>query len=156
MLGSWWFGGGNSPDSNYLRVANAAFPNRRLSDNTLMTPKIRIAPSCASSPGKFVISFEISQNPQGSFFSFKGGTPGGGLPIRRHSSIGPQGKHFISNFNNPKKITLVFISRTKSFRYELIATHGKSPTFFSIFNVVTINNAFSSSDILEKAVNFVK
>lgn len=52
MLGSWWFGGGNSPDSNYLRVANAAFPNRRLSDNTLMTPKIRIAPSCASSPGK--------------------------------------------------------------------------------------------------------
>ncbi|CRL00270.1 CLUMA_CG013543, isoform A [Clunio marinus] len=70
MLGSWWFGGGpSSPDSNYLRVANAAFPNRRLSDNTLMTPKIRIAPSCASSPG---------------------GTPGGGLPIRRHSSIGPQ------------------------------------------------------------------
>lgn len=54
MLGSWWFGGGpSSPDSNYLRVANAAFPNRRLSDNTLMTPKIRIAPSCASSPGKF-------------------------------------------------------------------------------------------------------
>lgn len=53
MLGSWWFGGGpSSPDSNYLRVANAAFPNRRLSDNTLMTPKIRIAPSCASSPGK--------------------------------------------------------------------------------------------------------
>lgn len=37
-----------------------------------MAPKIRIAPSCASSPG---------------------GTPGGstgGLPIRRHSSIGPQ------------------------------------------------------------------
>lgn len=34
-----------------------------------MTPKIRIAPSCASSPG---------------------GTPGSGLPIRRHSSIGPQ------------------------------------------------------------------
>ena len=51
MLGSWWFGGPSSPDSNYLRVANAAFPNRRLSDNTLMTPKIRIAPSCASSPG---------------------------------------------------------------------------------------------------------
>ncbi|XP_070509672.1 SCY1-like protein 2 [Chironomus tepperi] len=69
MLGSWWFGGPSSPDSNYLRVANAAFPNRRLSDNTLMTPKIRIAPSCASSPG---------------------GTPGGALPIRRHSSIGPQ------------------------------------------------------------------
>ncbi|XP_050090094.1 SCY1-like protein 2 isoform X6 [Anopheles aquasalis] len=68
-LGSWWFGGSpSSPDSNFLRVVNA-FPNRRLSDNTLMTPKIRIAPSCASSPG---------------------GTPGGGLPIRRHSSIGPQ------------------------------------------------------------------
>ncbi|CAG9821532.1 unnamed protein product [Phaedon cochleariae] len=55
-------------DSNFLRVVNS-FPNRRLSDNTLMTPKIRVAPSCASSPG---------------------GTPGGGLPIRRHSSIGPQ------------------------------------------------------------------
>lgn len=70
VLGGWWFGGSpSSPDSNFLRVANA-FPNRRLSDNTLMTPKIRIAPSCASSPG---------------------GTPGGGgLPIRRHSSIGPQ------------------------------------------------------------------
>ncbi|CAH1102136.1 unnamed protein product [Psylliodes chrysocephalus] len=69
MLGSWWFGGSpSSPDSNFLRVVNA-FPNRRLSDNTLMTPKIRVAPSCASSPG---------------------GTPGGGLPIRRHSSIGPQ------------------------------------------------------------------
>lgn len=51
-LGSWWFGGSpSSPDSNFLRVVNA-FPNRRLSDNTLMTPKIRIAPSCASSPGK--------------------------------------------------------------------------------------------------------
>ncbi|XP_057660574.1 SCY1-like protein 2 isoform X1 [Diorhabda carinulata] len=69
VLGSWWFGGSpSSPDSNFLRVVNA-FPNRRLSDNTLMTPKIRVAPSCASSPG---------------------GTPGGGLPIRRHSSIGPQ------------------------------------------------------------------
>ncbi|XP_055845977.1 SCY1-like protein 2 isoform X3 [Episyrphus balteatus] len=69
ILGGWWFGGSpSSPDSNFLRVSNA-FPNRRLSDNTLMTPKIRIAPSCASSPG---------------------GTPGGGLPIRRHSSIGPQ------------------------------------------------------------------
>ncbi|XP_071054060.1 SCY1-like protein 2 isoform X2 [Onthophagus taurus] len=67
--GGWWFGASpSSPDSNFLRVVNA-FPNRRLSDNTLMTPKIRIAPSCASSPG---------------------GTPGGGLPIRRHSSIGPQ------------------------------------------------------------------
>lgn len=50
-IGAWWFGNSpSSPDSNFLRVANA-FPNRRLSDNTLMTPKIRIAPSCASSPG---------------------------------------------------------------------------------------------------------
>ncbi|XP_036151117.1 SCY1-like protein 2 isoform X2 [Monomorium pharaonis] len=71
MFGGWF----NSPsanDSNYLRVVNT-FTSRRLSDNTLMTPKIRIAPSCASSPG---------------------GTPGtgggGGLPIRRHSSTGPQ------------------------------------------------------------------
>ncbi|XP_075991085.1 SCY1-like protein bma isoform X2 [Anticarsia gemmatalis] len=71
-IGQWFFGSSNSTnnDNNFLRVANA-FPNRRLSDNTLMTPKIRIAPSCASSPG---------------------GTPGGnsGLPTRRHSSIGPQ------------------------------------------------------------------
>ncbi|KAJ2954300.1 hypothetical protein O0L34_g2550 [Tuta absoluta] len=70
-IGQWFFGSNNSNhDNNFLRVANA-FPNRRLSDNTLMTPKIRIAPSCASSPG---------------------GTPGGtaGLPTRRHSSIGPQ------------------------------------------------------------------
>ncbi|XKL63551.1 hypothetical protein PGB90_005915 [Kerria lacca] len=69
--GSWWFGGSPGSDNNFLRVINA-FPNRRLSDNTLIAPKIRIAPSCASSPG---------------------GTPGGstgGLPIRRHSSIGPQ------------------------------------------------------------------
>lgn len=52
MLGGWWLGQSpSSPDSNFLRVVNA-FPNRRLSDNTLMTPKIRIAPSCASSPGQ--------------------------------------------------------------------------------------------------------
>ncbi|XP_051175555.1 SCY1-like protein 2 isoform X2 [Leptopilina boulardi] len=69
MFGSWWFGSSSSTnDNNFLRVANT-FTCRRLSDNTLMTPKIRIAPSCASSPG---------------------GTPGGGLPIRRHSSTGPQ------------------------------------------------------------------
>ncbi|CAK1588685.1 unnamed protein product [Parnassius mnemosyne] len=71
-IGQWFFGSSNSTnnDNNFLRVGSA-FPNRRLSDNTLMTPKIRIAPSCASSPG---------------------GTPGGnsGLPTRRHSSIGPQ------------------------------------------------------------------
>ncbi|XP_023289663.1 SCY1-like protein 2 [Orussus abietinus] len=69
MLGGWWFGSSSSAnDSNFLRVANT-FTSRRLSDNTLMTPKIRIAPSCTSSPG---------------------GTPSGGLPIRRHSSTGPQ------------------------------------------------------------------
>ncbi|XP_069364742.1 SCY1-like protein 2 isoform X2 [Maniola hyperantus] len=71
-IGQWFFGSNNSTadGNNFLRVTNV-FPNRRLSDNTLMTPKIRIAPSCASSPG---------------------GTPGGtsGLPTRRHSSIGPQ------------------------------------------------------------------
>ncbi|CAF4751812.1 unnamed protein product [Pieris macdunnoughi] len=71
-LGQWIFGSNNSTnnDGNFLRVTSI-LPNRRLSDNTLMTPKIRIAPSCASSPG---------------------GTSGGtaGLPSRRHSSIGPQ------------------------------------------------------------------
>ena len=55
-------------EGGFLRVSNA-FPTRRLSDNTLMTPKIHIASSCVSSPG---------------------GTPSGGLPIRRHSSTGPQ------------------------------------------------------------------
>ncbi|XP_032668175.1 SCY1-like protein 2 isoform X1 [Odontomachus brunneus] len=67
MFGGWFTSSGNN-DSNFLRVANT-FTNRRLSDNTLMTPKIRIAPSCASSPGA---------------------TPGGSLPIRRHSSTGQQ------------------------------------------------------------------
>ncbi|XP_072930488.1 SCY1-like protein 2 [Epargyreus clarus] len=74
MCFAWIFGSNNpseSSDRNYLRVSNV-FTNRRLSDNTLITPKIRVAPSCASSPG---------------------GTPGGSnsaLPTRRHSSIGPQ------------------------------------------------------------------
>ncbi|XP_050361257.1 SCY1-like protein 2 [Nymphalis io] len=71
-IGQWFFGSNNSTnnDGNFLRVASV-FPNRRLSDNTMIAPKIRIAPSCASSPG---------------------GTPGSasGLPTRRHSSIGPQ------------------------------------------------------------------
>ncbi|XP_043493375.1 SCY1-like protein 2 isoform X1 [Polistes fuscatus] len=61
-FGGWFTSTVN--DSNFLKVHNA-FTSRRLSDNTLMTPKIRVAPSCASSPG---------------------GTPGGGLPIRRHST----------------------------------------------------------------------
>lgn len=74
-------------DSTFLRVYNA-FPSRRLSDNTLMTPKIRIAPSCSSSPG---------------------GTPGGGLPIRRHSSTGPQERRG-SNVNlSPPTVSLNII-----------------------------------------------
>ncbi|KMY98799.1 SCY1-like protein 2 isoform X3 [Drosophila simulans] len=88
MLGGWWFGcSPSSPDSNFLRVGNV-FPNRRLSDNTLMTPKIRIAPSCASSPG---------------------GTPGSGLPTRRHSSIGPQERRGSTiNLSPPTKSPLLY------------------------------------------------
>ncbi|XP_017884466.1 SCY1-like protein 2 isoform X2 [Ceratina calcarata] len=62
-----WFS--STSNDNFLRVTANPFTNRRLSDNTLTTPKIRIAPSCESSPG---------------------GTPGDGLPFRRHSSIGSQ------------------------------------------------------------------
>ncbi|XP_078042515.1 SCY1-like protein bma isoform X2 [Augochlora pura] len=58
-------------DGNFLRVNNI-FTNRRLSDNTLTAPKIRVAQSCVSSPG---------------------GTPGGGVPFRRHSSTGSQDPH---------------------------------------------------------------
>ncbi|XP_033331768.1 SCY1-like protein bma isoform X2 [Megalopta genalis] len=58
-------------DGNFLRVNNI-FTNRRLSDNTLTAPKIRVAQSCVSSPG---------------------GTPGGGMPFRRHSSTGSQDPH---------------------------------------------------------------
>ncbi|XP_043286270.1 SCY1-like protein 2 isoform X2 [Venturia canescens] len=69
FFGGLWFGNSSSQnEGSFLRVSNA-FPTRRLSDNTLMTPKIQIAASCVSSPG---------------------GTPSGGLPIRRHSSTGPQ------------------------------------------------------------------
>lgn len=86
IMGGWWFGGSpSSPDSNFLRVGNA-FPNRRLSDNTLMTPKIRIAPSCASSPG---------------------GTPGSGLPIRRHSSIGPQERRNSAMNLSPPTVSII-------------------------------------------------
>ncbi|XP_039763689.1 SCY1-like protein 2 [Pararge aegeria] len=72
-LGQWFFGSNNSTQNEgnqFLQVAQV-YSNRRLSDNTMLAPKIKIAPSCASSPG---------------------GTPGGasGLPSRRHSSIGPQ------------------------------------------------------------------
>ncbi|EGI59100.1 SCY1-like protein 2 [Acromyrmex echinatior] len=88
MFGGWF----NSPsanDSNFLRVANT-FTNRRLSDNTLMTPKIRIAPSCASSPG---------------------GTPGTSLPlIRRHSSTGPQDRRGSNiNLSPPTVYTYIHI-----------------------------------------------
>ncbi|XP_076170121.1 SCY1-like protein bma isoform X2 [Ptiloglossa arizonensis] len=54
----------SSNDRNFLKVVDT-FMNRRLSDNTLMTPKIRVAQSSASSPG---------------------GTPGGVLPFRRQST----------------------------------------------------------------------
>lgn len=92
MLGGWWFGASpSSPDSNFLRVVNA-FPNRRLSDNTLMTPKIRIAPSCASSPG---------------------GTPGGGLPIRRHSSIGAQERRGSTINLSPPTVSQRFYYQSK-------------------------------------------
>ncbi|KAG8278351.1 hypothetical protein J6590_021244 [Homalodisca vitripennis] len=95
MLGGWWFGASpSSPDSNFLRVHNA-FPNRRLSDNTLMTPKIRIAPSCASSPG---------------------GTPGGGLPIRRHSSIGPQ----------ERRGSTINLSPPTGFHYSSVSREGST------------------------------
>lgn len=79
FLGSWWFGSTSSAnaDSNYLRVNNP-FTSRRLSDNTLITPKIRIGASCSSSPG---------------------GTPGSGLPIRRHSSTLPSQERRGSNTN---------------------------------------------------------
>lgn len=56
-----------------------------------MTPKIRIAPSCASSPG---------------------GTPGGtgGLPIRRHSSIGPQERRSSAiNLSPPTVSSLAYL-----------------------------------------------
>ncbi|XP_069166584.1 SCY1-like protein 2 [Procambarus clarkii] len=64
------FSGPSSPDSHLLRVQSATI-GRRLSDNELMMPpKIRIGyNSSASSPGE---------------------TSTGSLPIRRHSSIGPE------------------------------------------------------------------
>uniref|UniRef100_A0A8D8YPC9 SCY1-like protein 2 n=1 Tax=Cacopsylla melanoneura TaxID=428564 RepID=A0A8D8YPC9_9HEMI len=97
ILGGWWYGiSPSSPDSNFLRVANALPNMRRLSDNTLMTPKIRIAPSCASSPG---------------------GTPGGGLPTRRHSSIGPQERRGSSSVN---------LSPPTGFHYSSVSRNGST------------------------------
>lgn len=106
LSGSWWFGAPSSPDSNFLRVANA-FPNRRLSDNTLMTPKIRIAPSCASSPG---------------------GTPGGGLPIRRHSSIGPQERRGSTVNLSPPTVGFTVVFNKKFYRRELQAKNERKLT----------------------------
>lgn len=105
MLGGWWFGcSPSSPDSNFLRVGNV-FPNRRLSDNTLMTPKIRIAPSCASSPG---------------------GTPGSGLPTRRHSSIGPQERRGSTINLSPPTVSCFFFLSVSCplFYYLLFTTFG--------------------------------
>lgn len=105
MLGGWWFGcSPSSPDSNFLRVGNV-FPNRRLSDNTLMTPKIRIAPSCASSPG---------------------GTPGSGLPTRRHSSIGPQERRGSTINLSPPTVSCFFFLSVfwPLFYYLLFTTFG--------------------------------
>lgn len=83
--GSWWFGGSPSgSDSNFLRVVSS-FPNRRLSDNMLNTPKIRVAPSCASSPGSTPV--------------------GTGLPIRRHSNVERRGSTI--NLSPPSVIQLV-------------------------------------------------
>lgn len=97
MLGGWWFGcSPSSPDSNFLRVGNV-FPNRRLSDNTLMTPKIRIAPSCASSPG---------------------GTPGSGLPTRRHSSIGPQERRGSTINLSPPTVSCFVSAPAQGFQFQ--------------------------------------
>ncbi|XP_017753145.1 PREDICTED: SCY1-like protein 2 [Eufriesea mexicana] len=63
-----WFSSSNNDNSNFLKVANT-IASRRLSENTLMTPKIHVAPSCESSPGV---------------------TPSDGFLIRRHSTTGPQ------------------------------------------------------------------
>ncbi|CAK9798389.1 SCY1-like protein 2 [Anthophora quadrimaculata] len=71
-----WFSSSNNDNSNFLKVANT-FGCRRLSENTLTTPKIRVAPSCESSPGV---------------------TPGDGLPMRRHSSTGSQDRR-VSSIN---------------------------------------------------------
>ena len=79
-----WFSSSNNDNSNFLKVTNT-FTSRRLSDNTLMTPKIRVAPSCESSPGA---------------------TPGDGLPIRRHSSTGPQDRRG-SNINLSPPLVIV-------------------------------------------------
>lgn len=112
MLGGWWFGcSPSSPDSNFLRVGNV-FPNRRLSDNTLMTPKIRIAPSCASSPG---------------------GTPGSGLPTRRHSSIGPQERRGSTINLSPPTVSCFFSLRLLPFVLLFIIYHVRFTVILLLF-----------------------
>jgi len=128
MLGGWWFGGSpSSPDSNFLRVHNAFPPNRRLSDNQLIgPPKIRIAPSCASSPG---------------------GTPGGsgGLPIRRHSSIGPQERRGSAINLSPPTVCFHYIlshlrpdtSPSDNIKLILVVFLSFYPNTIGIFNLWT-------------------
>lgn len=70
----------SSPDSNLLRV-QATLPGRRHSDNTIQPPRILVAPC----------------SPEGTV-SY---TPGG-LPVRRHSSVGTQDSRFSGFFTSPK------------------------------------------------------
>ncbi|XP_075741742.1 uncharacterized protein LOC142792334 isoform X3 [Rhipicephalus microplus] len=70
----------SSPDSNLLRV-QATLPGRRHSDNTIQPPRILVAPC----------------SPEGTV-SY---TPGG-LPVRRHSSVGTQDSRFSGFFSSPK------------------------------------------------------
>uniref|UniRef100_A0A0A9XY57 SCY1-like protein 2 n=2 Tax=Lygus hesperus TaxID=30085 RepID=A0A0A9XY57_LYGHE len=129
VLGGWWFGGSpSSPDSNFLRVVNA-FPNRRLSDNTLMTPKIRIAPSCASSPGGTP------------------GTPGsGGLPIRRHSSIGPQ----------ERRGSTINLSPPTGFHYGSVSRDGSTLSVPSAYGGSMPNTSSSVPFLLSSSMQSIR
>lgn len=78
--------------TNFLRVQSGQFPIRRLSDNTLMAgPKIRLAPSSALS------------------------SPGEPLPVRRHSSIGPQERKNSSNSVNLSPPTVMPLCNSQKF-----------------------------------------
>lgn len=137
MLGGWWFGcSPSSPDSNFLRVGNV-FPNRRLSDNTLMTPKIRIAPSCASSPG---------------------GTPGSGLPTRRHSSIGPQERRGSTINLSPPTVSCFFFLSVfwPLFYYLLFTTFGLRLLFGFSFVAVALARALRVTRGFRKRFIFFK
>lgn len=112
-----WFSSSNN-DSNFLKVANT-FTNRRLSDNTLMAPKIRVAPSCASSPGD---------------------TRGGGLPIRRHSSTGPQERRGSSiNLSPPTVLYLHYFPSFPSF-----------PSLILVFSCIYVTARRVVRRVLEK------